>query len=51
MYGKNQHHIVIILQLKINKLRENNIFKKWKMLALFPSGMVTGAGVTSLELG
>ena len=30
MYGKNQHHIVIILQLKINKLRENDILKKWK---------------------
>ena len=30
MYGKNQHHIVIILQLKLNKLRENDILKKWK---------------------
>ena len=30
MYGKNKHHIVIILQLKINKLRENDILKKWK---------------------
>ena len=30
MYGKTQHNIVIILQLKINKLRKNYILKKWK---------------------
>ena len=24
MYGRNQHNIVIMLQLKINKLREKN---------------------------